>query len=175
MFTNLKLQFRTLLALFALTALTVLSGNAFASPAIQHWQAPSGAQVYFVEDHDLPMLDVAVDFAAGSGFDDAAKQGVAGLTNGLLNLGAEGLSEDDIARKLADIGAQLGGRFDADRSGLSLRTLSSAAQRDVALDILARVLQQPQFPEAVLTREKVRLIAALKEAETKPEDRKSVV
>lgn len=158
---------RTKLCLFI--ALSCLATAANATPRIQHWQAASGAQVYFVEDHDLPMLDVAVDFAAGSGFDDAAKPNVAGLTQGLMNLGAEGLSEDDIARKLADIGAQLGGHFDTDRSGLSLRTLSSAAERDVALDILARVLQHPVFPEAVLAREKTRMIAALKEAATKPE------
>lgn len=158
---------RTKLWFFA--AMCCLAGNAFATPKIQHWQAPSGAQVYFVEDHDLPMLDVAVNFAAGSGFDDAAKPGVADMVHGLLNLGVEGLNEDDIARKLADIGAQLGGHFDADRSGMTLRTLSSVAQRDVALDILARVLQHALFPEAVLAREKTRMIAALKEAETKPE------
>ena len=76
-----------------------------ATPKIQHWQAPSGARVYFVENHDLPMLDVAVDFPAGSGFDSAEKSGLAGLTHGLLDLGAEGMSEDDIARRLADIGA----------------------------------------------------------------------
>jgi zinc protease len=34
---------------------------------------------------------------------------------------------------------------------------------------MARVLQHPVFPEAILTREKVRLIAELKEEETKPE------
>lgn len=145
------------------------AADVYASPRIQHWQSPSGAQVYFVEDHDLPMLDVAVDFAAGSGFDDAQKKGVAGLTNGLLNLGVEGMNEDDIARKLADIGAQMGGHSDTDRSGLSLRTLSNAAERDVALDIMARALQHPLFPDAVLSREKTRLISALKEAETKPE------
>jgi zinc protease len=115
------------------------------------------------------MLDVAVNFAAGNGFDEVAKPGVAGLTNGLLDMGAEGLSEDEIGRKLADVGAQLGGSFDADRSGLGVRTLSSTAQRDAALAIVAQLLQHPLFPEAVLQREKARLIAALKEAETKPE------
>ena len=140
-----------------------------ATPKIQHWQAPSGARVYFVENHDLPMLDVAVDFPAGSGFDSAERSGLAGLTHGLLDLGAEGMSEDDIARRLADIGAQFGGTFDADRSNIALRTLSSRAERDEALAIMARVLQRPLFPEAVLAREKSRLIAALKEAETKPE------
>jgi zinc protease len=95
--------------------------------------------------------------------------GLAGLTHGLLDLGAEEMSEDDIARRLADIGAQFGGTFDADRSNIALRTLSGRAERDEALAIMARVLQRPLFPEAVLAREKSRLIAALKEAETKPE------
>ena len=143
--------------------------GAFATPQIQHWQAPSGARVYFVEDHGLPMLDVAVTFPAGSGFDVAGKVGVASLTSGMLDRGAQGLSEDDISRKLADIGAQMGGQFDADRSGMTVRTLSSAAERDAALDILARCLQQPLFPDAILVREKARMIAALKEAETRPE------
>ncbi|MBI3903549.1 MAG: insulinase family protein [Nitrosomonadales bacterium] len=156
---------------FAIAVLFVCSAtSALATPHIQHWQAASGARVYFVEDHDIPMLDVAVDFSAGSAFDTAEKSGLAGLTHGLLSLGADGLSEDDISRKLADIGAQMGGHFDNDRAGLTLRTLSSTAEREQALDILARVLQSPQFPESVLAREKVRLVSALKEAETKPEN-----
>ncbi|MES1983168.1 MAG: pitrilysin family protein [Pseudomonadota bacterium] len=140
-----------------------------ATPKIQHWQAASGARVLFVEDHNLPMLDVAVDFAAGSSMDTAQKSGVAGMTQGMLDLGVEGMSEDDIARTLADIGAQMGGHFDPDRAGLTLRTLSSEPERKQALDVLARMLQRPLFPEAILAREKNRLIAGLKEAETKPE------
>ena len=153
--------------LFILTALVIFSSHAYATPKIQHWQAPSGAQVYFVEDHDLPMLDVAVTFPAGGGFDEADKIGVAALTQGLLDAGAEGLTEDEIGRKLADIGAQKGSQFDADRAGLSIRTLST--QRELAMNLLASMLQRPLFPEAILAREKTRLIASLKEAETKPE------
>ena len=155
--------------LLSIVVLVFAAGSVLATPQIQHWQAASGAQVYFVEDHDLPMLDVAVDFPAGSGFDVAGKVGVSSLTYGMLDLGAQGLSEDDIARKLADIGAQMGGHFDDDRAGLTLRTLSKTEERDTALDILARCLQQPLFPEPVLAREKARLIASLKEAETQPE------
>ncbi len=155
-------------SLFLAFSLSV-AGAAFATPQIQHWQSPSGARVYFVEDHGLPMLDVAVDFPAGSGFDVAGKVGVAHLAYGMLDLGAQDLSEDDIARKLADVGAQMSGQFDEDRAGLRLRTLSNAEERDVALDILARCLQHPLFQEPVLAREKARLIAALKEAETQPE------
>jgi zinc protease len=140
-----------------------------ATPHIQHWRAPSGAQVYFVENHDLPMLDLTVTFAAGSGFDVAEKSGLAGLTHSLLDLGSDEMSEDEISRNLADIGAQFGKNFDADRAGVSLRTLSSVAERTRALDIMARVLQHPLFQENILAREKTRLIAGLKESETKPE------
>jgi len=154
---------------FFLAALCCVATTAFATPNIQYWKSASGAKVLFVENHDIPMLDVSVAIPAGSSFDAADKSGVASLTHHLLDLGAEDLSEDDIARGMADIGAQFGGGFDQDRASMSLRTLSSAAQRDKALDIMARVLQRPLFSEAILAREKARVIAALKEAETKPE------
>ncbi|MBI5430442.1 MAG: insulinase family protein [Nitrosomonadales bacterium] len=166
MATNIKTGFAGLIGVIALCCVPAI---ALATPNIQHWQSASGAKVLFVEDHDIPMLDVAVNFPAGSSFDAPEQSGVAGLTHHLLDLGAEGLSEDDIARNMADIGAMLGGALDQDRASVSLRTLSSAEVRDKALDIMARVLQKPVFPEEVLTREKARVIASLKEAETKPE------
>ena len=136
---------------------------------IQHWQTKSGARVYFVESHDLPMLDVSVDFAAGSVYDVPEKSGAAGVTLGLMRLGAGGLSESEISRRIADTGAQLANRFDGDRSGLSLRTLTGKAELAQALDVFSRILQQPEFPAAVLEREKARAVGAIKEADTKPE------
>ena len=154
-------------ALFAL--LSIWAASALAGPRIQHWQAPSGAEVYFVEDHDLPIVDVSVNFPAGSGFDSTKQSGLAALTQGMLDHGTAGLSEDDISRKLADVGAELGGNFDQDRAGFSLRTLSSAPERNAALQVLAGLLQRPSFPPAILAREKTRTIAALKDAQTQPE------
>lgn len=143
--------------------------NAWAGLDIQRWTTPQGARVYFVENHDLPMLDVNVGFAAGSGYDTAGKSGVAGMTQGLMSLGAGPWNEQEIAERLADVGAQMGGYFDRDRAGFTLRTLSSAHERDQALSILAAVLAKPAFPEKVVEREKARAIAGLKDAFTKPE------
>ncbi|MEW6314241.1 MAG: pitrilysin family protein [Pseudomonadota bacterium] len=136
---------------------------------IQHWQAASGAQVYFVENHDLPMIDLSIDFPAGSGYDSKEKAGLAALTQHALKLGAAGLSEDEIAKRVADVGAMLGGRFDFDRAGLSLRTLSSARERDQALDVMQRMLQLPEFPADAVEREKARIVSGIKEEDTKPE------
>ena len=136
---------------------------------IQHWQTPGGARVYFVENHDLPMVDISVEFPAGAAYDVNRTSGAANMTHRLLRLGAEGMDENDIARGIADVGAELAGNFNTDRAGLSLRTLSSRAERSRALEIMARLLQRPLFPEAVLEREKARLIAALREADTRPD------
>lgn len=148
--------------------LLCVAQQALAILPIEQWQTSSGAKVYFVANRDLPMLDVSVDFPAGSGYDTRQKAGVGAMTNGLLRLGADGLGEDDIARRFADIGAALGGRFDFDRAGLSLRTLSDPRQRVPALDLLARILRAPEFPAAVLSREKARQIGALKEDDLRP-------
>lgn len=142
--------------------------TAQAALAIQHWRSPQGAQVLFVETHALPMLDVEVNFPAGSARDPASQPGLAHLTHGLLDQGAGGWSDTEIAHRIADVGAQLGGDFDRDRASVSLRTLSSSAEKDRALDVLVRVLQQPDFPKAVVEREKKRLIAAIREAEADP-------
>ena len=157
------------LSLWLALVVCAISAPAYALLPIQHWQAKNGARVYFVENRDLPMLDVSVDFPAGSAFNTREKSGLAALTQKLLKLGAGGLSENEIARRMADVGAQLGGRFDSDRAGLSLRTLSSAEEMKEALGLLARILQRPEFPAAVLEREKARIIGAIKEGDTRPE------
>lgn len=154
---------------FAAAVLLAAAQAAYAILPIEHWETSRGARVYFVQNRDLPMLDVSVDFAAGAAFDAAGKPGVASMTNRMLRLGARGLDEDDIARGLADIGANLSGRFDSDRAGLGLRTLSSVKERTRALDIFARLLNEPVFPASVLEREKVTLIGALKDADTRPD------
>ena len=142
---------------------------AWAGLNIQHWVTSQGARVYFVENHDLPMLDVSVDFDAGSARDSREKSGLASLTRHVMTLGAGSYSEKDIAERMADVGAGFSGRFDADRAGFQLRTLSGEAERDQALDVMAAVLSAPRFEPDIVAREKARVIAALQEAATKPE------
>lgn len=146
----------------------LMAAPAWAGVAIQHWTTPHGTRVYFVENHDIPMLDVAVDFPAGSRFDTPEKNGLAAFTHNMLDQGAGGMSDVTIAQRLADVGAVLGGLFDRDRAGVSLRTLSSARERDVALAILAAILHKPEFPMNTLQRERARTIAGLRDEESRP-------
>jgi zinc protease len=149
-------------------AIALLAAQAaLAGVKIEHWVSPSGARVYFVESRVLPMLDVQVDFAAGSMFDPPGKSGTASLT--ALSLGAGKLDETAIAEQMADIGASLGGSADTDRASVSVRTLAAPEKRDAALDVLRNVLHAPRFEAAIFEREKARTISALKEALTRPD------
>jgi len=136
---------------------------------IQYWVAPSGARVYFVESHDLPIMDIDVSFAAGGVYVPADKTGLAGLTQGLLDSGAGDLDEETISARLSDIGAKIGGSADDDRASVTLRTLSYPKERESALDLMRLMMTQPAFPETVLAREKARTVAAIQEADTKPD------
>ncbi|HAF01962.1 MAG TPA: peptidase M16 [Methylophilaceae bacterium] len=156
-----KLQFVFTLIL----SLLVFSANA--AVKINHWQTATGARVYFVENHDLPIVDVSVSFPAGSSRDTAATSGLAGITRYMMTLGAAGMDEEVITNQFADIGAQLGGDFDMDKAGFKLRTLTS--EQGKALDTFQKILHHPDFPSAVLAREKTRIISGLRESETQPE------
>ena len=150
-------------------AMLMMSLSAEAGVKIQQWQTTTGAEVYFVENHDLPIVDLSVNFSAGSVRDTAEKSGVAGITRYLMALGAAGMSDEVIANKMADIGAILGGEFTSDRATFKLRTLSSVREQTQALEVFVKVLQKPDFPQTVLDREKARIIAGLQESATQPE------
>ena len=154
--------------LLTVTFALLLAQSALAGVKIEHWVSPSGAKVYFVESRVLPMLDVQVDFAAGSIFDPAGKSGLAALTRATLDLGAGERDETAIAEQLADIGANLGGGADTDRASVSIRTLSASDKLAPAIETLRAVMQQPRFDAAIFAREQGRTIAGLKEAMTQP-------
>ncbi|PKO47758.1 MAG: peptidase M16 [Betaproteobacteria bacterium HGW-Betaproteobacteria-22] len=153
---------------FSLFAL-FFSVSAQAGVKIQQWQTSTGAQVYFVENRDLPIVDISVNFAAGSARDTPQQSGLAGITRYMMTLGAAGMTDEQIAKKLADVGAQLGGSFDADRAAFNLRTLSSMREQTQSIEVFTKILQAPDFPDAVLSREKARIVSGLREAATKPE------
>jgi zinc protease len=149
-------------------ALLTSATSALALLPIEHWETSTGARVYFVRSDNLPMVDVSVEFPAGSGRDTSSRSGLAALTLRLLRGGTDELSEEEVSRSLAAVGANLGQVFDFDRSGLSLRSLSDDAHLTPALVVLADVLQRPSFPSEALEREKARVLAGIQETDAKP-------
>ncbi|VTU36339.1 Peptidase M16 inactive domain protein [Variovorax sp. PBL-H6] len=189
---------RTLLCL-AYLALT--GAAAHAAVPIEHWTLPSGAKVYLAATDALPIVDVQIDFDAGSRRDPPAQSGLAGVTAGMVEKGIRasgrpvagppqggtapsGGSEDTpvpsvgayesamdqnaLGEAWADLGADFDASAGSDRMSFSLRTLSEPALLQKAVQLAAREIGEPAFPEDVWQRERERLDASIREANTKP-------
>jgi zinc protease len=146
-------------------ALLLVSLTAAAAPKIEHWTLKNGARVYFVESHNLPMVALNVVFDAGAARDPQGRNGLAMLTNHLLDEGTGELDADAVAAAFEDLGAEFGTSSDRDMAGVSLRSLSDRQLLDPALDLLARLIAAPSFPETSLERERARALLGLKQAE----------
>jgi zinc protease len=168
-------------ALQAVCATLLLAGGpAMAAIPIQHWTQPSGAKVYLVESPTIPMVDVQLDFDAGSRRDPADKAGLARVTAGMTSKGITAartpgsgaydtaLDENQLSEAWADLGASFGANAGSDRMSFSLRTLNYPDLLGKAVQLGARQLADPSFPDAVWQRERQRLAASIREANTKP-------
>ena len=150
------------------------ASSAFAAIPIQHWTQPSGARVYLVESPAIPMLDVQLDFDAGSRRDPAAQAGLASVTalmagKGVAARGGQpALDENALGEAWADLGASFGGSAGDDRMSFQLRTLTDPALLQPSVALAARELGDSAWPEDVWQRERQRLSAAIKEARTRP-------
>lgn len=137
---------------------------------IQSWVTRTGARVLFVQAETIPMLDIEMDFDAGSRFDPPGKSGTAQFVQALIGAGTRQLTETQIEQRQADLGAQMGGHAGIERTSYTLRTLSDPSIRTKAVELFAETLQAPTFPEDVLRREQTRTIASLKEQSIKPDE-----
>lgn len=141
---------------------------------IQHWIQPSGAQVYLVQSPAIPMVDVQMDFDAGARRDPVDRAGLAQLTASSTAYGVRGqgtktaLDENELSDAWADLGASFSGGAGWDRMTFSLRSLTYPDLLANAANLAARQLGQASYPEGPWLRDRQKLIASLKEANTRP-------
>ncbi|WP_255496587.1 pitrilysin family protein [Aquitalea sp. LB_tupeE] len=128
---------------------------------IQSWIAPQGARVLLVETHANPILDVRVDFDAGSRRDPPGKEGLAAMVAGLLDSGTGQLDEEAIQQQLANSAAQLNGFAELETAGVRMRSLSRSDLQERVTGLATLLLTQPTFATAVLNRERQRAIESL--------------
>ena len=169
MYKMLRLVLRVLL-------LTLIWQEASAAIPVQQWTQASGLRVYLVENPAIAMVDLQIDFDAGSRRDPPAQAGLASATaamaaKGLLP-GAEAadaaLDENGLSEAWADLGATFGASASADRMSFWLRSLAYPDLLARAVQLAARQLGEPAFPDAVWQRERERLGASIRESATRP-------
>ena len=148
--------------------------SAWAALPIQKFVLPNGAVVHLVESPAIAMLDVQVDFDGGSRRDPAGKAGVASmmaaqLENGVAARGNQpSLDENALGEAWADLGAEFGASAGADRLSFTLRTLTEPDLLAKAVTLAGRQIGAPAFTESVWQRDRQKVLASLKESDTRP-------
>ncbi len=149
---------------------------AWAAVAIEHWTLASGAEVFLAQSPSIPMVDVQMDFDAGSRRDPAQQAGLASVTASLSGMGlladpthgdAE-MDENALGEAWADLGASLSAHASHDRMSFELRSLTYPDLLARAVQLASRQLALPAFAPDVWQRERATLSAAIKEANTRP-------
>ena len=122
----------------------------------------------------IPMVDVRLEFDAGSRRDPVGNAGLASLMAGSLADGVrasgrdKALDENGLGEAWADLGAVFSAGAGPDRLSISLRSLTDPELLAKAVALAARQLAEPAFPAAIWQRDRVKWIAALREADTRP-------
>ncbi len=147
----------------------LLPGLALAVPPIQHWTLDNGARAYFVESHNLPIVDIRLTFDAG-GARDGTLAGLARLTNALLDQGNGGQDAGEVAFRLESVGARLSGGSERDMAWLHLRSLTEPQALEQAVDTLALIVGKPDFPPAAFERERSRMLVGLQAVRQSPDE-----
>lgn len=120
------------------------------------------------------MVDVQLDFDAGSRRDPPGQSGLASTMAAMSDKGVlaqEGrtaLDENALSEAWADLGAGFGAAATQDRLSFSLRSLTYPDLLPQAVQLAAHQLSAPAFPDLIWQRERERLSAAIRQANTRP-------
>lgn len=107
---------------------------------------PNGLRVYFMEDHELPLVRVRAMLRAGSAYEPEEKTGLATICAQVMRTGGTVKNpgdhlDDELGAIAASVDLSMGGFSAAASAGC----LSDKLNR--VLDIFADVLRNPAFPE----------------------------
>lgn len=122
----------------------------------------SSAKVFVESSHAIPMVSVVITLRSGAVLDPSGKEGLLRTTLGMLRRGCEGLTATQIEDTVDRLGAELS--IDAGASIATIYGQVIGRNLDAFIDLLARLLRAPAFPEDELARFKRETVAELVEA-----------
>ncbi|MDP2388801.1 MAG: insulinase family protein, partial [Acidobacteriota bacterium] len=120
----------------------------------------NGLQVVLVSQNEQPSVSVRMIIRAGAAQDPKDKHGLAMLTATLLDQGAGKRSAEQIADTIDFVGGILGTGAGSDLSFINAVVLKDSY--DLALELMADVVQRPTFAEDEIDRQRQQALSALK-------------
>lgn len=124
------------------------------------------AEVWFSEDHTVPIIAFNITFPAGAAYDPANKAGLASFTAALIDEGAGSMDSRAFQEALADHAIQLRASVERDDMVVSIVTLTENAP--LAMRLLQTALTHPRFDAEAVTRVRAQMIQGIQEGNSRP-------
>jgi zinc protease len=128
--------------------------------AIQKFELPNGMRLLVREDPKLPFVDFRALLKGGVIAETGEDNGITKLMSRMLLKGTITRTADEIATSIESVGGEINYFSGNNSFGVSAHVMDD--DFDLALDLLADVLQNPTFPGDMLTRERGVQMAEIK-------------
>jgi zinc protease len=152
--------------LCALTFAAAFSAGTAQAVDVKAPAVPKGEQVWFVEDHTLPMIAMTAALPAGSAYDPATKPGLAAFAASLLDEGAGKLNSTQYQTALSNRAIRLSVTPERDWLIVSLVTLTDNAKD--AFQLLGLALSRPRFDAEAINRVRAQMLSGLAQEDEDP-------
>ncbi|MFQ5720910.1 MAG: M16 family metallopeptidase [Candidatus Aminicenantales bacterium] len=115
-------------------------------PKVEKVRLANGLQLFLVEDHEYPTIDLRALVHTGSVFEPSSKIGLASVTGQVLRTGGtESMTGDEIDKEVEKLAVSISTSIGQTSGYVTLSGLKQDMDR--ALDILADILLHPAFRE----------------------------
>ena len=120
--------------------------NPIKMPKVERVELKNGLELFLVEDHEYPTIDMRAMVRLGSVFESASQIGLASITGRVLRTGGTtSMTGDQIDKELETMAAYVSTGIGLTSGYIMVSVLKEDIDR--ALEILADILMNPAFQE----------------------------
>jgi zinc protease len=151
-----------------LIAAVFIALPAWAGLKVQTVTSPGGIKAWLVEEHSIPFAALKIGFRGGTSLDLPAKRGAIYLMSGLLEEGAGDLDATAFQTAAEELAANFG--FDAHGDALTISARFLSENRDEAVELLRKAIQEPRFDAEAMARVQAQIISIIASDEKDPDE-----
>ena len=135
-------------------------------PAMQRSSLSNGIKVILAERHDVPVVQMSMEFPGGFSSDRGRKVGTASFTMGMLDEGAGDYDVIALGNRTESLGAAIGTSASVDSADVSLSALKEKLDESIAL--YSDVIRRPRLEAGEIERVRATWLAAIGQEKTSP-------
>ena len=135
-------------------------------PDIQRAKLSNGLEIVLAERHDVPLINLSVQFKSGHSSDSNEQPGLASFSMSMLTEGTKRYNALQLSSKLEELGTDLYTNVGLDSSSINVSSLKS--NLIPSLDLLYEVMTEAVFDEKEIERKKIRWLASIDQSLSTP-------